>query len=137
MNEKTAERTKLHNTVILVETVACLGAVVESLSQGWEFWVPPLILGGLIASWWMHVTQYRQPLYRENFYIVFSMLVMLFHGVHRTSFFDVFVIYAIVLGSIALLRRPGFIRLLLAEFFLLMTVQILWDVKEGGAVFSI
>ena len=51
---------KVHNSAIMIITVTCMVAIVESLLHGWEFWVPPLIAGGLIASWWFHLTQYSR-----------------------------------------------------------------------------
>ena len=63
MNEKRIR--KLHNLAVLIITVACIGAVVESYTQGWEYWVPPLIIAGIIAAWVMHLTEYKDAAFRE------------------------------------------------------------------------
>ncbi len=80
MNEKNQHSTRVHNTVIAILTVAVVGTIVESVSQGWEFWVPTLLFAGLVASWGMHIFQYRQSTFRENYYLVFSMMVAFDHG---------------------------------------------------------
>lgn len=40
----------MHNTVIIILTPGSVGTITESISQGWEFWVPPLIAVGLVAA---------------------------------------------------------------------------------------
>jgi signal transduction histidine kinase/ActR/RegA family two-component response regulator len=108
----------------MVITVASLGAAIESISMGWEVWVPPLIIVGIIAIWWMHITQYSSATSRENFYIIFCMVVSFYHGIHKSSFFDVIVISALLMSVVALLGRLVFLRIALTEFFLIMILQL-------------
>ncbi len=136
MSDSTTQRRNNHSTFIVIMTVACLGCMVESISQGWEFWVPPLILIGIGYAWWMHIVQYRQERFRENFYLIFVMLVALYHGVHETSFFDIFVISAIMMSICTLLRRRTFMKLYLGEFMLLMIFQAVYAYMRGAVVFD-
>ncbi len=132
MNDKNQQNARVHNTVVIVFTIASLGAIAESITQGWEFWVPPLIGVGLIASWIMHVTQYRQRSFRENYYLVFAMIVAFYHGVHETSFFDIIVVSALLMAAATLLRRSEYLSILLAEFFILIGIQVFLGVTSGS-----
>lgn len=114
---------KSHNMFLAILTVACIGAVAESYAQGWEFWVPPLILIGLIASWVIHIMQYRQERFRENFFLIFSMMVSFYHGVHDTSYFDIAVISLLTMATVTLLRRKEFLILLMIEFIVMLMMQ--------------
>ena len=136
MYEKNEQNTRLHNTVLSIMTVASLGTVAESIIQGWEFWVSPLILIGIIASWIMHVLQYRETGYRENFYLVFSMLLSFYHAVHDTSTFDIVVVSLLLMITVTLLRRPRFLSILLLEFILLMVMMIVRGYVSGVIVFD-
>ncbi len=118
------QNAKTHNSVLIIMTVACLGAVVESITQGWEYWVPPLIIGGLIAAWGFHLAQYSSMVFRENYYLSFSLMVAFYHGAHESSFFDVVVVSMLLMVTVTLLKRIGFLRLTLAEFFIVMLMQI-------------
>ncbi len=118
------QNAKTHNSVLIIMTVACLGAVVESITQGWEYWVPPLIIGGLIAAWGFHLAQYNSMVFRENYYLSFSLMVAFYHGAHESSFFDVVVVSMLLMVTVTLLKRIGFLRLTLAEFFIVMLMQI-------------
>ena len=40
--------------MIGILTVASLGAISGSISLGWENWVTPLMIIGLIAAWILH-----------------------------------------------------------------------------------
>ncbi len=117
-------------------SVACLGAMIESISMGWELWVQPLIAIGIIAAWWMHITQYNTTTSRENFYIIFSMVVAFYHGIHESSFFDVIVISALIMSMVALLGRAAFLRFVLLEFFIIILIQLGLALKGGEFVFS-
>ncbi len=123
MNDNTGRNLKSHNVVIVIITIACIGAIIECVNLRWEFWVAPLILCGVIAVWAIHISQYRDIRFRENFYMIFSMMVAFFHGVHLTSFFDVFIISSLLLVTATLLKRKIFLHLNLAEFYLIMIIQ--------------
>ena len=118
------QNTRIHNTVVAVMTVASVGTIIESLSQGWEYWVPPLIFAGIVAAWILHLLQYGQRTFRENYYLVFSMLLAFYHGVHDTSTFDIEVVSIMLMITVTLLRRSGYLNILLVEFFLLFIMQV-------------
>ena len=125
------QNTRIHNTVVAVMTVASVGTIIESLSQGWEYWVPPLIFAGIVAAWILHLLQYGQRTFRENYYLVFSMLLAFYHGVHDTSTFDIEVVSIMLMITVTLLRRSGYLNILLVEFFLLFIMQVARSMASG------
>ncbi|MCR5098843.1 MAG: response regulator [Lachnospiraceae bacterium] len=125
-----------HNTVVIIITVSCIGCIIESLTQHWEFWVPPIIAMGVILMWFTHINSYRDAYFRENFYLIFSLAVMFFHGMHRTSFFDVFIIYALILAAAAHLKRISFMRLSVLEYYMIMVMQTIWAVSTHSISFD-
>ncbi|MBR4528716.1 MAG: response regulator [Lachnospiraceae bacterium] len=131
MNDHSLQNARTHNTVIGILTVASLGAISGSISLGWENWVTPLMIIGLIAAWILHFSQYGEERTRENYYLIFTMLVSFYHGIHRSSFFDIVVVSALMMVNVTLLRRKEFVALMLIEFFALMTEQILAGVRMG------
>ena len=136
MNEHTSQTDRTHNILLVIISIASAGAVLESIVQGWEFWVPPLILCGLAAAWVLHVTHRGESEFRETYYLVFSMLVAFYHGVHEASFFDVVVISALLMCTMTLLRRKEFLTMLLTEFFAIMAIQIAWAITGRKLVFN-
>ena len=136
MNDYSIQNAKTHNIALGIITVACIGAVLESITQGWEFWVPPLILIGVIIAWSFHVSQYGSRLFRENYYLFFSLLVAFYHGVHATSLFDLIVVSALMLVTCALLRRRDFMILGMIEFFVLIFMLLFISVRTGTFVFD-
>lgn len=136
MNEHTSQTDRTHNILLAIISVSTAGALIESITQGWEFWVPPLIICGLIACWALHVTHYGKSEFRETYYLVFSMLVSFYHGVHETSFFDVAVVTALLMCTMTLLRRKAFLLLPLLEFYALLAIQTVWAVLSGNTVFD-
>ncbi len=110
--------------MVIVITAACIGTVAESISQGWEYWVPPLIIFADLIAWWLHIAQYATIRYRENYYIIFSMLVLFFYGIHDGSSFDAVVIAALIMGTTALIRRKVLLRMVTAEYYVIMAMHI-------------
>lgn len=136
MHNINEQNTRLHNTVLMIMTVASIGSISESIFQGWEFWVSPLILVGAIASWIMHILQYRDREFRENYYLIFSMLLSFYHAVHDTSTFDIVIVSLLLMIMVTLLRRMKFLDILFLEFIFLMVMMIVRGYISGIIVFD-
>ncbi len=134
MNENTPRSTKAHNTMLAIISVGCIGLISVSIMLDWEFWVPPVVLFGLAAAWFVHICQYGSYEARENYYFVFSVLVAFYHGVHYTSFFDVFVVISYLMITFALTGRKEFQVLFIFEFFILMVIQVILAVTTKNVV---
>ena len=130
MGDNHQETIKTHNTVVVILTVAGVGAILESVFQGWEFWMPPIIMVGVVGAWWMHVTQKGTARFREDFYLIFFMFISFFHGVHKTSFFDLFVVASLLMAVAALIKRIDFMRLILIEFMVLIITQVVMAKRD-------
>ncbi|MCR5402694.1 MAG: response regulator [Butyrivibrio sp.] len=136
MRENTDSKTGVHSIILVIVTIASIGLILESISEKWEFWVPPLLIGGVIASWWIHFAQYGAEKFRENFYLVFSMMAAFFHGMHESSFFDVVVISSLLMVGFSLCGRIVFLRLILIEYFVIIFVQLVLALFRRHIEFS-
>lgn len=123
--------TQKHSTVLVVMSLACFGTIAESVVQGWETWVPPIIFLGILAAWMMHIAQSHTQAYRENYYFLFTMLITFFHGVHKTSFFDVVVASTIFMVLLTYLRRQDFLLYALIEFIVVFAMHIIWSYRTS------
>ncbi len=126
LNEKANRTLRAHNVVVVIITITCIGAILEIISQGWELWVIPLIAGGIIACWAIHINGYGEVRFRENFFMIFSMLVAFFHGVHLTSFYDIIIISVLLMITASVMGRKRFLPIILAEFFVIMAGQMIY-----------
>ena len=134
MKDRVAQNVETHNTVLMLISVVCVGVIAESIFRSWEYWVPPLLIVGLIAVWSLHVTQYKQEEFRESFYMVFSLVLFLYHGVHYSGLFDTVVISSILMIMAVLLRRRGFLLIILVMFFAAVITQIILSVNMSGGL---
>ena len=136
MNEISNQKTRAHNTVVGIITVAAIGTIVGSISLGWEFWVPPLIVCAMIGMWVLHFTEYGTWEFRENYYLILTMLLSFYHGVHYTSTFEVVVVSALLMVNVTLFKRKEFITFMFIEFVFLMILQIVMGIRLGTMVFD-
>ena len=93
---------KSENLVTLILSLSCVGITVESILMGWEFWVPPLVVIGIIAVWVMNILEKPDYNIRKVGYLIFAMLVIFYHGVHDTSFFDVAIVIILAMSTYSL-----------------------------------
>ncbi len=114
---------------IFVISIAVIGLVTESYMLGWEFWVPPLLILGIIGCWTLHITEKTNEDMREVFYFSFACLAALYHGVHRSSIFDVSITAMLLLVTFAVMDRKIFLHIFLAEYIILFTTQIVMAMK--------
>ncbi len=136
MKDRMYSRTSVHIVLMILITISSTGLVTESISEGWEFWVPPLLIAGLLASWGMHLFQYSTEDFRENFYLVFAAFATLFHGVHRTSFFDLVVVSALMLVAFSMINKVLYLNCILLEFFALIILNIIMAVRGNTIEFT-
>ncbi|MCR4743875.1 MAG: response regulator [Lachnospiraceae bacterium] len=123
------KRRQNNQFIIYILSIAGLGLTAESYMMGWEFWVPPLIILGIIGCWFLHITKEHNDDLNELFYFAFISFATFFHGVHSTSFFDVAVIVMLFLVTISRMDRIIFMRIYLLEYFIIMLVQLLMAIK--------
>ncbi len=129
-------RRNTNQFAIFVSSIACLGLVAESYMLGWEFWVPPLLVLGVIGCWVLHITETGSENMREVAYFAFVCIAVLFHGVHVTSFFDVAVVIMLVFVTFAPMNRRIFMRILLPEYLVIVIIQIIMAVGQKTVVFD-
>ncbi len=132
LNEKANRKLRAHNVVIVIITVTCIGAILESISQGWELWTIPLIAGGIIACWAIHINGYGETRFRENFFMIFSMIVAFFHGVHITSFYDIIIVSVLLMITASVMGRRKFLPFILLEYIVVTFSQLIIGVSTGS-----
>ena len=117
-------RTSVHTKIILILTICIVGITIESVIQKWEFWVPPLLIFGVITLWVMHLSQYGQEKMRENVILLLSFTSAIFHGVHNSSFFDISAANVLLTVSLSLLGSEAILNFTLVEYLLVLFVQL-------------
>ncbi len=122
--------------IISLASISCIALIFEGIALGWEFWVSPLIVIGTIALWVMHIIEKPGENIREVCYLLYAMMAVFFHGVHETSFVDIAIVTAFVMVAYSLMDHPYMMNLLLAEYFLLLVIQIWLGITRHSIVFD-
>ncbi len=117
------KKTKIHLFLIIMITFAGLLLTADSIMEEWEFWVNPILIGGLILIWILHIGQLANEKVREVFFMMYVMFLAFFHGVHPSSFLDVCSVISLCMVLFSLYDRMYVLNLFLGEYFLLMALQ--------------
>lgn len=131
MNQKRTE-----NYILLLITLACAGLTIESIMLNWEFWVPPLVIIGMILLWVMNVLSIPDYPIRRVGYLIYAMLTVFFHGVHETSLFDVVAVVSLVMIGFSFFDQVYMMHLFVAEYVIIMCMQIMMAHGSGSIVFD-
>ncbi|MCR5591460.1 MAG: response regulator [Lachnospiraceae bacterium] len=122
-------RINLHRFIMTIITIAAIGLTIDSIQEGWEFWVNPILILGTIGLWVLHFMQRHTEDIREAIYLGFGMFMALFHGVHETSLYDVCTVILLMFVLFALYEKIYVLDLILIEYFLIMLAQFVFVVK--------
>ncbi|MBQ9550954.1 MAG: response regulator [Lachnospiraceae bacterium] len=120
MNRRTNEK-----FIILLATLASAGMIIENILVGWEFWVPPVILAGIASLWAVNLSERIDYEIRKSAYFGYAVLLLFYHGVHKSSFFDISLAVILVMVTYAILNSFYMMNVLLLEFFILLFIHFL------------
>ena len=107
--------------ILLIETWAAAGVILEIILMGWELWVPCFVIIGVIILWGLNLTGSLSENGREFFYFMFAFSVLFYHGIHRTVFFDIGITSILVIVTFSVFNKAYMLRLVLLEYFILTT----------------
>ncbi len=111
--------------IIFITTVAGLGLILENIVMGWEFWVPAIVILGIVAVWFVNVSDRIDTGLRMMFYITVAGLMVFYHGVHKSSLFDAALTVSLVMTVYSLLDRVYMMNILLVEYFAIMLIHLI------------
>ena len=120
MNQKTSE-----DLITLIATLGSAALVAENILLGWEFWVPFVIPVGVIALWVINLTEKIDYNIRKIFYFGFAVLIVFYHGVHKSSFYDIGIVVILVMVCYSVLNTSYMMKILLLEFFALLFIHLI------------
>ena len=126
-------RMRTERFVILLVSLACIGLTIESLMLKWEFWIPPLIIVGAIISWIINLAGKPDYEIRQVYYLAYAIFASLFHGVHRTSFFDVALVIVLVMIAYSFFDHVYMMNIFLVEFFVIIAIQFMLEFSDKVA----
>ncbi len=111
--------------ILFVATLASVGMIMENILMGWEFWVPPVIVVGAVLLWMIQLSGLIEYSVRKALMFIIAGLLIFYHGIHKTSFFDISLVIVVAMITYSLLNSLYMMHILLLEFFILMFIQLI------------
>ncbi|MCR5602487.1 MAG: response regulator [Lachnospiraceae bacterium] len=110
--------------IAFLATLLSLGLIAEIKLMGWEFWVPPVIVVGLMSLWAVNLSGRVEYDIRKLFYFVYAVLLVFYHGVHKSSLFDTALVAVLAMAAYSMLNSTYMIYFFLFEYFALLFIHI-------------
>ncbi|MBQ6442971.1 MAG: response regulator [Lachnospiraceae bacterium] len=121
-NEKAKREEKF---IVFIISLALIGLMIENLLLGWEFWVPFISIPGVASLWIMHLLERPNYRVRKVYYFMFAVMMLFYHGVHKTSFVNLAITMALAMVVFSLLNHVIMLHVFLGEYFFLFLIHLL------------
>ena len=126
----------VHLNILVVMTLTTIGMWIETFLMDWEYWFPPFLAIGTAISWYLHIKQLFSLKQRLYFYAFMIWAVVVYHGVHVTSFFDLAPVAAIEFAMLAQADERRILRISLALFSFCFVWNLYYAVMDPDFTFT-
>ncbi len=111
--------------ILFISTLASIGLIIKNTMAGWEFWVPFVILIGIVTMWAMSLSDTTSFNMRKWFYFGFVAIMAFYHGIHKTSFFDAGMITMFLMAAFLLFNSVYMMNILLLEYVVILFIHFI------------
>jgi signal transduction histidine kinase/CheY-like chemotaxis protein len=119
-----------------IATLAAIACVIHNVLEGWEFWMPWVILVCTTGLWWLHITQGLSRDVRITLCFAYSAFLLFYHDIHEINVLELTLSFAIFLSVTALADNRMLLDLALLEYPIVMAFQTYIALKNGTVDFS-
>ncbi len=124
-----------HILMLVAYTFFSIVLIGEMGLLDWETWVIPLIIVGVITSWWMHISSALNAIIRLWVYAILMMAEFFFYGIHNSSMYDMTAVMAgimMIYGMTGLSRLVTFAQITyfityFYDIFMMLQTTDIWD----------
>ena len=120
MNSKNNEK-----FISLIVTMAAIGLIIENYVMGWQIWVPVTVIFGLLVMWVINLSDSIDQRIRTTYYFGFTALMVFYHGIHDTSFFDVSIVAVLVMVTFSILNNTAIMFAILLEYVAILFIHFI------------
>ena len=120
MNQRNNEK-----FILFISTLASIGLIAEIVLLDWEFWMPSFVIIGIVSLWGVSLSDKIDDEMRNYFYIGYAVLMLLYHGVQKTSLFDAGISVVLVMATFSILNRVYMMNIVLAEYFIILFIHLI------------
>ena len=117
-------RKSAHLILLVGYSIFVLMHIIISFLLGWDKWILLLVVAGVIASWYLHISGTFKV--EQRFWLIasFMMCNYFIYGTHLTSTFDNAVVMAALMMFFILIRMKGLITFCQITFYITYTYDI-------------
>ncbi len=130
-NEKNELFMSSHMMMILSYTIFSIILIGETFVMNWEKWAVFLIIGGVVASWYMHIRQIGSDQLRPWIISLLMMATFFFYGSHTTSTFDLAIVISVVMLLYTMTGMHSLVTLCQVTYYLTMVYELVELYREG------
>ena len=108
---------RVHLIMLCVMSVFYVGVASTAVSLDWETWMLPFIAAGVLFCWGLHIRQRYSERERLRAFFAVFWVMLVYHGVHASSFFDLASLAAIEFAILALTNELRLLNIGFALFW--------------------
>ena len=124
-----------HLLMILTYTIFSVVLICETLVMDWEKWAIVLIIGGVVAAWYIHFSQMGSEDLRLWVCSLLMMATFFFYGTHATSTFDLSIVICVVMILYTMTGISSLVTLCQVTYYVTMFYELV-GLAESGQKFD-
>ncbi|MBP5609054.1 MAG: response regulator [Lachnospiraceae bacterium] len=122
-----------HLIIIIVYSFLAMVLCLETVLMDWEKWVIPILVGTIIAVWYIYIKQPVSPRGRIYMYLLVMLFALFYYGIHETSLFDIPLILLITLMLFTMVDEDFIIYFFYADYLVILFWHIFVTHAIGSA----
>ena len=127
----------VHLSILAITTVSVIGVTAVAIGMSWELWFLPFVLLATVVCWVLHIRQIVAERNRLILFMIVLWFIIVYHGVHDTSFYDLAAIAAIEFAIIAQTDERRFLYIGYALYLFCFLYGLMLQITGGTLELSI
>ncbi len=120
MNRKNNEK-----FIVIATSLGAVGLILENILLQWEFWVPAVILFGIVIMWSVNLSDRMDHDICRAFYFAFAALLIFYQGIHKSSLFDIALHMVLGMVIYSILDCSYMMNAFILEYFVLIFIHFI------------
>ncbi len=120
-----------HMMMIVSYTIFSVILIIETFVMDWEKYAVFMIIGGVVASWILHIRQVGQDTLRPWIIATLMMATFFFYGSHTTSTYDLAIVISVVMLLYTMTGMHSLVTFCQVTYYVTMIYEIFALLNEG------
>lgn len=125
MYDQESKREK-HLIILFCYTLFVVVLAMEAIFYKWDVGAVILVISGLIAAWYIHISEKISESASRWLYFILMMLTVYFYGIHKSSVYNLAAVMVVIILIFSATEEYHFVRISAVMYYLIMIYDLVF-----------